>query len=72
MVQSIDIYCEIIVAIAAPLTPIPNAKIKIGSKTIFVIAPKSKVPIAIFGLPSDLITEFKTKPKIAAGTPKFI
>ena len=45
---------------------------KIGSRTIFVIAPISKVPIAILGLPSDLITEFRTSPKIAAGTPRFI
>ena len=59
----------ITVAIAAPWTPILNLKINIGSKMIFKTAPAIIVVIEYFGLPSDLIIEFKVVATIANGKP---
>ena len=50
--------CERIVASAAPLTPIWNTKIKIGSRTIFRAAPMSTEPIAVFDCPCAVINGF--------------
>ena len=50
--------CEIIVAKAAPATPISITKIKIGSKIIFVIAPIIIDNIPILGKPCALIYPF--------------
>ena len=54
-IQIIDKDCEIIVARAAPATPILNPKIKIGSRIIFVIAPIKTVSILVFAKPCALI-----------------
>ena len=40
--------CEIIVASAAPLTPISNAKINIGSRIMLHTAPMSTVNMLVF------------------------
>ena len=57
----VDAIWEITVAIAAPRTPRPSAKIKIGSKRIFVPAPINIENIAILGFPSLRIEWFNPK-----------
>ncbi len=59
------------VAIAAPRTPIPNPKIRIGSRTILQTAPTTVVIILIFANPCVVIKGFipitiitKTVPRI--------
>ena len=59
----------ITVAIAAPSTPFLKAKIKIGSKITFKIAPMTIDVIAYFGFPSALIIEFNVVPIIINGKP---
>ena len=49
--QTADINWEMIVARAAPCTPIWNAKIKMGSKIRFATAPKSTVSMPIRAKP---------------------
>ena len=50
--------CPITVAMAAPFTPILNAKIKSGSKIRFAIAPARVQAIAYFGEASARIEAF--------------
>ena len=42
---------EITVAMAAPRTPQPNTKIKIGSRTILITAPITMESMAVLGFP---------------------
>ena len=51
MTQIALIACEMMVASAAPLTPILNPKIKIGSKIMFKIAPIKTVIILVLENP---------------------
>ena len=60
-----DTHCEMIVASAAPRTPIFNAKIKTGSSTTFSSAPISVVHIPIRGKPWALIKPFMPVPNMA-------
>ena len=64
-----DAICPIIVAIAAPLTPILNTNIKMGSKTVFIIAPKSMENIAKPALPSARIRAFNAVEIMVKGSP---
>ena len=50
-----EIIWLIIVASAAPATPMSNVKIKIGSSTIFITAPKTVVIIPVLGNPCAFI-----------------
>ena len=45
--HSAERNCEITVATAAPLTPIPNTKMNSGSSATFVTAPITTVSIAV-------------------------
>ena len=53
----------IIVAMAAPLTPMPNPKINTGSSIILQTAPISMEYMAALGLPSALIRLFELMAK---------
>ena len=46
---------EITVAYAAPLTPIPSAKIKMGSSMILEAAPKSTAIMAVLDCPWEIM-----------------
>ena len=50
--------CDIIVASAAPRTPICNPKIKIGSSTMLITAPISTDNIPVFANPCAVINAF--------------
>ena len=50
--------CEITVATAAPFTPIPRPKIKMGSRMIFATAPISTDSIAVPGLLWQMMKAF--------------
>ena len=49
--QTHDSPCEITVASAAPRTPMPSAKMKIGSRTMLAAAPMSTVSIPVTAKP---------------------
>ena len=53
------VICPMIVAIAAPVTPMFNANIAIGSKIILIIAPITVAIIEYFGEPSALIAPLR-------------
>ena len=57
-----DSICERMVARAAPLTPMWKTKIKTGSSTILVTAPKSTVIIPTVPKPWELIKLFMPRP----------
>ena len=56
--QTHETHCDIIVASAAPLTPICSPKINIGSSTIFDTAPIITVTMPIFAKPCAVINAF--------------
>ena len=56
--QTHETHCDIIVASAAPLTPICSPKINIGSSTIFDTAPIMTVTMPIFAKPCAVINAF--------------
>ena len=58
MTHTAEIACEITVASAAPCTPMPNTKIKTGSKMILQTAPIRTVFIPTLENPCVLIKEF--------------
>ena len=53
-----EIPCDITVAIAAPFTPRPSAKIKIGSRMMLHIAPMITVNIPVFENPCAVTKAF--------------
>ena len=53
-----DTACEITVASAAPRTPMPSAKMKIGSRTMFAAAPMSTVYIPTLAKPCAVMNAF--------------
>ena len=59
--QIAEIACDIIVANAAPETPICNPKINIGSKIILAAAPIKIVPIPVKENPCAVIKLFKPR-----------
>ena len=59
----------ITVAKAAPCTPIPAAKIKMGSSMILMIAPNPTVIIPIFPNPWDVIKGFIPRPIMTSTVP---
>ena len=59
--QTQEMPCEIIVAKAAPRTPIFKPKIKIGSSTILQIAPISTVIMPSLAKPWAVINAFKPR-----------
>ena len=67
--QSAEQIWEIIVAIAAPLTPIWNTKIKTGSRIKFITAPMRTVSIPMLPNPWQLIKGFRPREIITAGVP---
>ena len=56
--QTAETACERMVAKAAPWTPIPNAKIKIGSKTMLQTAPITVVFMPVFANPWEVMNMF--------------
>ena len=60
---------EMVVAQAAPATPMPNPKIKMGSKTVFTTAPITIHAMEYFGLPSARIMLLKTLVRSRNGMP---
>ena len=53
-----DIACERIVARAAPLTPIPNPKMKMGSRMILATAPIKTESIPVLANPCAVMNAF--------------
>ena len=53
-----DNACDKIVARAAPRTPIPNTKMKIGSRIIFAAAPIITESMPVFAKPWAVINAF--------------
>ena len=60
--QSIEITLESMVATAAPATCIPNTKIKIGSRIMFITPPMVRPIPASFVLPTERTKWPNTKP----------
>ena len=50
--------CDMTVAHAAPRTPMPRTKIKMGSSTMFVTAPMTTVIMLIFEKPCAVMKTF--------------
>ncbi|MPM43289.1 hypothetical protein SDC9_89962 [bioreactor metagenome] len=61
--------CDIIVAKAAPFTPILNTKMKIGSSIMFNIAPTSTVSILVLANPCAVINAFRPKASCTNSVP---
>lgn len=57
------------VAIAAPRTPISKIKMKMGSKTVLMMAPSSMETMANFGLPSARIMALSAVEIMVKGRP---
>ena len=57
------------VAMAAPRTPIPSAKIKIGSKIVLMTAPSTMENMANLGLPSARIMALSAVEIMVKGRP---
>ena len=68
--QTVSTIIEMTVAQAAPFTPIPNPKIKIGSRTRLVPALISIETMAVRTLPSERIMLFREKPTTWKTTPR--
>ena len=67
--QKADRNWEMIVASAAPLTPMPNTKINSGSRTIFATAPRSTVYMPMRPNPWEFIKLFMPSPIITNTLP---
>lgn len=57
------------VAMAAPHTPISKIKMKMGSKTVLMMAPSSMETMANFGLPSARIMALSAVEIMVKGRP---
>ena len=64
-----DTACPITVAHAAPLTPKPQIKMRIGSRTTFNIAPVTIPYIAKLAFPCNRIWLFKVSDEVKKGAP---
>jgi uncharacterized membrane protein len=62
IIQTQEANCEIIVAQAAPSTPQRKTNMKIGSRIVFITAPRSIAIMVILGKPWALVQCERPKP----------